>query len=163
MDKKKYQPNIKRLQKLHDYVANDKSQEVKVFDFSIINGTDLSGLPSETTLSGIHYCGTNGCLMGYMPLIWKSWTFDFFEGIDYAKNRPRKGELHGDWNEYLEKWFGISERDSLHLFYPNQQDPKYGDTILGSDAGREEVLENLQTFIEYHSPKAWDIRDSRRK
>lgn len=106
----------------------------EVFDFDCINrGTSDLGLS----------CGTNGCAMGELPIIFpKEWRFEPGEGVA-LKDSKHLG-LAVDVCTFL----GINREEMEHLFFPDMQKPiRFGGGHLGRQATRVQVADNIDDFI----------------
>jgi len=87
-------------------------------------------------------CGTLGCAIGEFPIIFPR-VFKFSE--DWV--RPKK-ENHPPLYSVVQSWFGITDQEDDHLFYPNKQEPyHFGGKILTDRATRKAVAKNIRAFI----------------
>jgi hypothetical protein len=132
-----YETVLARLEKL----ANSDFEEIKrisnrkKFDFSNINGTDNRALDSLG-------CGTVGCLMGEIPIIFHDDFFFSHNGDVISKHRPFTGGG-------IQEFFALRNDQKNHLFYPRSQQPElFGGEYLETTATREQVIANLKIFIE---------------
>ena len=103
----------------------------KVFDFSTVN----DHTPNK--------CGTNGCLIGEMPIIFpKEWYFGE-EGYPRLFNDDDFGI-----SERMRYFLGIDYSAINHLFFPNHQlTDLFNGEILGRNATRYEVAKNIREFL----------------
>jgi len=101
----------------------------KEFNYNTVN----SCMPYE--------CGTAGCAMGEMPIIWsESWKFS---EISIS---------HVDGMSLLE-WFGVSGDEARHLFLAYCQVPdKHGGEHLDRKAKKEQVANNIFAFLKKKDP-----------
>jgi len=126
---------IKRLEKLAKHLEVGKLGH-EIFDLNVVNT-----LP----LRPPYNCGTSGCAMGELPIVFpKSWEF---HGHQIRLIIP-KVLMHRGLGYEICRWFGISYRERLHLFYANKQDPKlFGGSRLECSATREMVAANMRDFL----------------
>jgi hypothetical protein len=128
---------LERLQKVADsnfYEITKNSMRVK-FWFGYYNSSTEND------------CGTTGCLLGELPLIFpEKWRFDNRGDPNFIDT------LRGDnflVSLQAMEFFGLSENQCYHLFYPNRQlIETYGGELLVESSTREEVIANLKIFIE---------------
>jgi len=126
--------HINRLVKLYHHINNGKLGHKK-FDFSVINedvDIDYGDMCVE-----LNTCGTNGCAMGELPILFpKYWEFHN-SGIRYKINNEVTSETEYKMFQYF---FGITEHEEQHLFVPYGQSPEdYGGKSLSGSASRKEV------------------------
>jgi hypothetical protein len=123
-----------RLNILAEHLEDGKLAH-DAFDFSVYHFNPVEVEPSST-------CGTVGCALGECPgLFPKDW---YFSG---PVPRLTGTEYLGAYTS-ASIYFGISYEAAQHLFSPNDQKPAlYGGKILGPDATRYEVAENIREFI----------------
>jgi len=127
---------VNRLKKLADHLINGKLGHER-FIFHVYNHSI-----GEYDKNG---CGTAGCAIGECPIIFTEWCF----GKHYS---PKLKSLKGESNDIEEisgrKFFGLNNDQYDHLFVPNNQLAKYGDSKLGDTATSKMVGNNILKFIE---------------
>lgn len=121
------QTQKKRLLKLYDHMRQpQRNLAHKKFNFGKWNGG----------VEGKNVCGTNGCMGGELPAIFKSWHWD---GSNIKHSKDIK----------ISEFFGLTPGECQHLFIPFGQsieiDPK--SHVLGSFATKKEVVSNLKRFL----------------
>lgn len=89
-------------------------------------------------------CGTAACAAGWCPTIWpEEWTEitcipslrKYAEGHDIPQHRS------------LQEWFGISNVQMTHLFYPDCQAPHlFGGKCIGEHCTAEQWADNCRAF-----------------
>ena len=138
-----------RLQELADHLLHGELIHEK-FDFETYNSSDTYDEEGNQVFNHhptIKNCGSAGCALGELPRLNPDWYF--------AKN----GVLMyiADGVEYFDAegavvYFGITEEQEQHLFWPNMQVPEFGYNVgrLDSFATKEEVAHNILDFIAYH-------------
>jgi hypothetical protein len=128
-------PNIERLKKLLTHMQSGQLS-VDKFDFA--------------TFKQVETCGTMGCMAGELPTLFpEKWRFQ-----EILFSSPLLQYLHNEeWTDYIRRslsdFFSLSSEQTYRLFYPSYDswDENKG-CVLGEDATREEVTENLRQFIE---------------
>ena len=90
-------------------------------------------------------CGTAGCAMGELPLIWKQFKYDEEDGHLYVVDSD--GDILE--NEGVQEFFGLTFEEYMHIFdYSNDKGLVYEDSgTLYSSASRDEMIDNLKLFI----------------
>lgn len=137
----------------------------KVFDFNVVNGNLLVDAPPP-----VNKCGTNGCAMGELPIIFpERWRFN--EAADVALFPGELATLRDDGQDLpgqVAHFFGLWRDEVWALFFPRAGAPmltpeeleKYGQPPSGwtafhcqklpPTATRTMVADNLDAFIAYH-------------
>lgn len=120
-----------RLLKLAEHLEKGKLGHKK-FDFAVYNC-------GEEDKRG---CGTNGCAIGELPILFpRKWKFDFF-----GNPRLKIGSASemADGKEF----FNLDNDEYNHLFVPQYQTPHlFGGKYLGDNATRKQVAKNIRSFI----------------
>lgn len=135
----------KRWIKFYNHVSQPQDKWAhKEFNFGVFNA--IKDYEEALDFPFGQICGTVGCLAGEFPKVFKNWRWSG-EGVCLTTKR---GEMHMDYA--LIDFFGITEREGDHLFYPGYQDkeidPYYNSHfILDEEATKEEVVENLRRFL----------------
>lgn len=143
---------LDRLAKLADHLEKGQLGHVK-FDFSLVheNGARLT---TKQRKEG--FCGTAGCAMGELPVLFpRKWKF---ADNDYGEPsvRMREGEcprIDIIYKSDVTEFFGISESKTAHLFYPGCQHHKWCSKSLNKMGGlsdkatRKQVAANIRYFI----------------
>ncbi len=136
---------LARLKKLLAHMKNKRNLRHKEFrfrNFCTVLDTDNPAKP---------YCGTAGCMGGEVPGIWpRHWKW--VEGVHGQSFYPCLRNPSDPTNTVtrydLGEFFGLSESQTRHLFYPDWQNPEaYGGQTLSHTATRKEVVDQLDTFI----------------
>ncbi len=126
---------IERLLKLADHLES-KNRHHKRFNFSILTSGKWIG---ET------YCGTSGCAMGELPIVF---PFHFKFENRYI---PTVVYIPSPWNFItigVARFFGINSCQVKHLFYPNSQlTDAFGGARLGEHASAKQVAKNIRAFV----------------
>ena len=124
---------IKRMQKLEEHLRRGKLGHA-MFDFSEVN-------VGPRNPKG---CGTMGCAMGELPIIFsRIWIF-----TDDGRVRLKKDPRAFGIKLIVGNWFGIDGDEAGHLFFPEKQDTKnYGGKDLSGFATREQVAANIRAFL----------------
>lgn len=126
---KKHHAN--RLRKLADHLKKGKLGH-KRFDFSTIHDE--------------RDCGTVGCALGECPYAFPrqwEWYKEPFWG-DF----PTLKTIAPSLRESTLTFFGVSQEEVDHLFYPEKQNPEmFGGKILGNKATRHQVASNIYAFL----------------
>lgn len=143
-----------RLLKLAQHLENGELGH-KNFDFSCFNRDLLSkGVKLKVSTPGS--CGTNGCAIGELPIIFPEyWEFSYPHSnpqlnAKYKGRKWRESSCSGDIIEDAQVFFNIDVLESLHLFMPDGQNPNdYGGKNLGDYATKEEVAQNIRDFVNY--------------
>lgn len=128
-----------RFIKLYEHMVQPQEKLAhKVFDFEHFN-IELDNFDLEENI-----CGTVGCMAGELPYIfpcdWK-WVGNNILFINSESFYSSTGNI--------KTFFGLNTSEVYHLFHPVSQS-KYIDpnaTILYSDATKEEVVNNLRSFM----------------
>lgn len=122
----------------------------EVFDFSKTNEfCRLFGAPNPSKPAG---CGTHGCAMGELPIVFKGlWGYretDEFGRLNQPYLVARPDLLLG---VAIEEFFGIDEDMVDHLFYPHGQRGTYGGASgsLTHGATRTEVADHIDAFCDW--------------
>ena len=100
-------------------------------------------------------CGTAGCALGECPTAFPNdWGFRKVIGmnnelqflpvlvIDSIRFRENAHPLHS-----AEDFFGLTDPEVCHLFLPNEQSEKYGETTLTEGASELNVAKNIRDFV----------------
>lgn len=114
--------NKERLMKIVEHLRHGKLGH-KVFDFSHIN-VDVTDNGSITPANG--HCGTNGCAMGELPIIWPDqFKFDIVASLTYGTKR----------------WLELTNDEMDYLFYPCSANGLYVDST------KEQVADNIEQYV----------------
>ena len=163
--------NKERLLKIANHL---KSGELghKEFNFSVINGfrtverdsaygpTDIDelsfwaceGIPDEAYAKKEINCGTLGCAIGEFPIIFsEDWSFNQIGMLTHIGGR---GDIWVTTGNYL----NLSPTEVEHLFIPNEQ-CLYKAEMLGDDATKEQVADNILHFIEMKEKEEAEERE----
>lgn len=122
----------RRLLKLAKHLKHGKLGHKK-FDFGTYNNVSVAK------------CGTAGCALGECPILWpRYWKF-----TTTGVTRPQFQDSFFSEGDSAKEWFGLSEEESNHLFYPRGQQPeKFGGAgELPGSATRKQVAANMVAFI----------------
>lgn len=124
------QEHIDRLAKLAEHLEKGQLGHA-TFDFAVVNNSLEAS------------CGTAGCALGELPIVWPlCWSWNY-GGIPYKIGVQRLFE------EDACDFFGIDQEEMDHLFYPAlQRVDVYGGKKLNRSATRYEVAANIRAFIE---------------
>lgn len=149
----------RKLQKLANHLRRGKLGH-PVFDFSCINGgVGQCEVDPKTLKVAAKPCGTNGCAMGELPIVFpKDWAYpdpdiDYTDGVLNITVAQTPEYIRGDtprheFSQEVANFFGISQDAVDHLFYPDAQDPRtYGGKHLKSNATRLQVAKQIEAFI----------------
>lgn len=129
----------KRLLKLAKHLRSKKLGHKK-FDFSVINA-DRNG--KEMTRNG---CGFAGCAMGECPIAFPS-QWKFKNGVAQLRSTKKKIFPYSTIYE-AEKFFGLNNWESDHLFVPGNQYPfEHGGRHLRDKSKPESVAANIEAFV----------------
>lgn len=132
--------NAERLIKLADHLESGKLGHAE-FDFGIIN----SG-PDGTDAIDPTVCGTLGCAMGELPILFPD-VFMFISKYG-ASVVCRRNNSSGRWHQDVCEFFDIDGNEQNHLFYPHGQDCLYyGGIPLNGGATAEQVASNIRAFV----------------
>jgi hypothetical protein len=113
----------RRLLKLADHLISGKLGH-KVFDFALFNG----GFNSGVDWSKPNICGTNGCAIGELPVVWPKifkWQFT---------DQPT--------GTNIVKWFDINKEEHDYLFFPTDRK-----NSLPKNATKEAVAGRIYHFV----------------
>lgn len=140
------------LRQLADHLLNGKLGH-NIFSFTTFNNTEQN------------ICGTVGCAAGECPIVWPDkWRFAKKRSVRLMDSED--DNLANSQNETwadLCKFFNIIPIMSYHLFCPsewdneidewvssdiNQQTELFGGEILGNDATKQEVAQNILAFCD---------------
>jgi hypothetical protein len=136
---------IDKLRKVENHLRNGILAH-KVFDFSTIDKGEI----------GENGCGTNGCAIGELPVIFPD-DFVYDTDGDVIVTNPKEGVYQSSVWEEIDNFFGITSNMSNHLFVPEAQDRyKYGGNELDKEATKEEVADNIAAFIEVVERQKWN-------
>lgn len=125
---------VRRLEKLATHLESGKLGHEK-FDFSQYNN------------SYDNKCGTMGCALGELPILFKrDWKFDEIGAPSLRNSQSDFPYPRSDAMNY----FGISEKEANRLFYPIDEDdvelsPK--GSILPPSATRKQVAKGIRKFL----------------
>ena len=131
--------NKQRLLKLAKHLESGKLGH-KVFDFNIINSNKSSN--GYELLRSPNTCGTHGCAIGELPIVFPK-IFNFsISGVIGRKKRKCS----------IEDFFDIDESQYFHLFGPYLQVSEWIPEGLtsghfGKSATRENVAKNIRWFV----------------
>lgn len=126
-----------RLLKLYEHIQQpQKKLAHKRFDFGTFN----------TVSASTNKCGTNGCMMGELPMLFPNkweWHDDkvlLIKGSSYSVNMD------------LSSFFGLTDEEVEHITYPGMQhieiDPYYEKhDELSTSATKRQVVANLRRFL----------------
>jgi hypothetical protein len=126
---------LQRLRQLAEHLLHGKLGHAE-FDFNYFNR-----LPASYTITE-NVCGTAGCALGECPILFPGeWQF---QGNDLRLvGKPTRTA-----SEAAARFFGITQTEVFHLFFPEDQQPeKFGGKELSETATKEEVAENILAFI----------------
>lgn len=127
----------KRLLKLAKHLRSGKLGHKK-FNFAKINA-NLTGL--EIYSNG---CGAIGCAIGECPIAFPD-DWEFRDGRPIVNGFKKSTD---DCFESAERFFGLTEDQSSHLFAPQCQQPRrYGGVDLDSFATAKQVAANIEAFV----------------
>lgn len=142
----------KHLRELEAHLRSEQLGHEK-FDFTTINTLNEED---------VHKCGTAGCAMGEMPIVWPE-QWGFFRTMVGKKTTEVYEEGEWDFSDHaIARWFGVYDdheepSELMHLFYPNEQCTTiFGGKHLEDDATKEQVADNIDAFIR-KCRKEWDI------
>ena len=121
---------VKRLKKLAEHLYNGKLIHEK-FHFGYFN----NGMPDEKG------CGTMGCAIGECPGIFEEWEFRF------AVPLLKKQQEYRFPTECASAFFHIDRTEALALFIAKHQGVKFNLKLLDEEATKEQVADNIKTFI----------------
>jgi hypothetical protein len=118
-----------RLLKLAEHLEIGKRGH-KSFRFSLL--TNSTG----------NTCGTAGCAMGELPVLFpRIWKFTD-SVIRLKKNTT------AFYSTDVQAFFGLDNSEENHLFYPGLQRPsEYGGRVLGEKARPVSVAKNIRDFV----------------
>lgn len=123
-------PNTRRLLKLAKHLRG-KNRGHDRFDFGAI--------------SWENHCGTAGCAIGELPFAFPK---DFSLVHSLCNYVTMRGTRLFNFDA-ARRFFAITERQSTHLFTPNDQNTKrYGGKHLGIRATASQVAANIEAFVE---------------
>jgi hypothetical protein len=130
------QQNI-TLQQLLDHLENGERIHK---EFSILW---FNKLPQKE--HKYHNCGTVGCAIGEMPALDNRFFFHPSGTLYFLDTYV--------CNSTISKYFNISEEAAGHLFFTGCQTPLYGGKDLTNNATIEDVIFNLNAFLELKNQK----------
>lgn len=132
---------LDRLSTLEKHIRKGKLGHKK-FDFSLINDIEYNDGDDTYLCSDDNICGTMGCALGEAPIVFSNcWKFSGNEVI-------LKRNSSGYASEDAAKFFGLTEDEVNHLFYPEQQMVgAFCKKHLKGTATREQVADNIKRFI----------------
>lgn len=124
-----------RLMKLYEHLKKGKLGQ-DVFNFNHFHAS----LTGKT-------CGTMGCAIGELPYLFKR-DFAFEEdGLGNFTIR-RRGHKATTTVSDVKGFFGITFGEYQHLFFPRWQNTEeLGGKVLGEDATRYQVADNILAFL----------------
>lgn len=137
--------NYNRLLKLATHLEKGKLGHRK-FNFGLYNDKEFK-------------CGTSGCAIGECPIAFpKDWEFRNDQIVCLVNQRQSEFSDGYDMNNAAaKKFFGITEAEYCHLFLPTptyastsdiqQNVRKYGGSVLGVRAKKEQVAANIRAFV----------------
>ena len=122
-----------RLEKVADHLKYGKLGH-KIFDFSVINENVEGTWPKGNT------CGTNGCAIGELPIIFpKYFKFEHDQVI-------KIGTEQDFWDFYT--WFGLNPDIYTMLFHPGEY-RIWNKKVLLHNASRKQVAQSIREFLEW--------------
>ncbi len=126
--------NKERLIQMAEHLESGKLGH-EVFDFSTVNDIFLPK------------CGTAGCAIGELPIIWpNNWKWSISGSISFIDKHY--DDLDECVDECVGEWFDLDEFMVYHLFYPeNQKVRVFGGVELTESATRYDVAANIRAFI----------------
>lgn len=144
--------HIKRLLKLAKHLEGPARNRLHAeFDFSCLSIGENDGRGS--------YCGTLGCALGECPAVFpRQWKIVIRPEDGKTNSVSLRGKLPvnaaGSAFASAQRFFGLYQEESFHLFNPGSQRPKsYGGSWLCGDATAKQVARNIRAFIK-HKQKA---------
>lgn len=117
-----YMMNKERLLTLAAHLRTGKMGH-KIFNFAVLNTDDDD--------NHVNVCGTQGCAMGELPIVWPE-KFDF-RSFDMDK---------------VQIWFDIDIYERFFLFYHRPKVIFATYNTLPEDATKEEVALHIEKFVE---------------
>ncbi len=126
---------VKRLEKVANHLIHNMLGQDK-WDFSEIHK--------------ISSCGTAGCAMGELPVIFpKLWKYDLKDSDDPVKLRK---DSSNDSFYDVERFFGLSKEERRHLFMPAMWEPTqkpelYGGKRLSRKCKPQTVGKQIHAFL----------------
>jgi hypothetical protein len=151
---------LDRLQKLAEHLEFGELAHVE-FNFSDFN-TVWSSNGDRVTREGeppIRGCGTAGCAIGECPAVFKQWEFRERWSGHYSpvlKTQHINPTIDNPVVDSVMKFFGLTRRETEHLFYPDSQREPYGYRgRLDSTATREAVARNIRSFVHKLKTDPW--------
>ena len=134
-----------RLTRLANHLESNEELGVQNFDFGLF-----------FTQTSVRHCGTAGCALGECLYLWpgewslRNGTLGHWVLCD-GKNDP---------TESARSFFGLTEFECDHLFFPDEQRPeKFGGVKLTMDATRYQVAANIRAFLAIKTGKTGDDID----
>ncbi len=122
------------LHQLLDHLENGQRIHEK-FDISWYNSNQ-----SRNKESRFLNFGTSGCAIGEMPALDSRFRFNMNYSLVFNEE-PVNSKL-------ISQYFGISNSETWHLFYPHSQNiGLFGGKYLEDNATIEEVIDNLKEFL----------------
>jgi hypothetical protein len=158
---------IGRLLKLAKHLETTRKLIHKNFSFSIFNSADsapaLTGMFDATKArrSKKYGCGTSGCAIGECPAVFPEWSFQEFGTYILP---VLDGMTPSDITEPFKvcsasavRFFGLTKKESNHLFYPYRQDiVRYSGRSLEGDATAKDVASNIRAFVREWKKNPWN-------
>ncbi len=143
-----------RLLKLAKHLESGKLGHKK-FDFSMVSG----GAKKPYT------CGTSGCALGECPIVFpRDWKFGLLDVtgwmdetfVSLKDTKYDSGDFVNDIAiKDAKKFFGLTHKQALHLFYPSSQNPSlYGGDYIDETATRKQVASNIREFVKVMRKRA---------
>ena len=138
-----------RLLKLAEHLESGKLAH-KRFDFRRINVDWVPG--ARTVESAIGYCGTSGCALGELPIVFPDdWSFS-------ASNKDKlvvDDRAPNTVFDRAQEFFELSEADCSALFAPESprawvgfdEDEFDDEPGLHGDASAKDVAQNIRDFV----------------
>jgi hypothetical protein len=123
--------HLERLEKLADHLLNGKLGHQQ-FDFAFYNRNFDDGFQS---------CGTAGCAMGELPIVWPD-KFRFSGNSIEDITSPDMGTT-----SVGKVWFGLNTYQYDNLFMPNFLGIRFSKKELDVLATKEDVAENILAFV----------------
>lgn len=134
-----------RLMALADHLRNGELGHEQ-FDFSCYN------LEGKGECAESIDCGTNGCAMGELPIIFPEYWRFRYNSVILLEN-PRLNHLRA-----AEAFFGLVPASSEYeiwdtdygaLFIPKSKRIPWAPTMLDYHAGKEEVADGIETYVRW--------------
>jgi len=137
--------NAARLLKLADHLESGKLGH-KVFDFGVVNATLYQNHPQQVP----HGCGTHGCAMGELPILFpRSWGWINGDPVLKKTHVHCTTYLRVNLNRRVAGFFGIAEEAAALLFVDHPYSAAWNRKPLSCRVGRKAVAASLRRFVEW--------------